>query len=124
MSRVEGEPGQEVVYYALSTRPLISPDVAKRLIEVMTTPGHIYASRAAWGLSHHPAAPFARDMIVKALSAELDRTLDPYTREQCVYGLGQLGGDEAAKKLKAVADAEDEDGKIREMARRAAERRR
>ena len=110
----------DAVYYALSTRPLVSKPVAERLIEVMRAPMTWGDSqgRAAWGLSHHNLSPEAKDVTLKALLAEVDETLNQYVRSNCVYGLGAIGGEEAVKKLKELT-ANDESEQVRKEAAQA-----
>ncbi|HZN66532.1 MAG TPA: HEAT repeat domain-containing protein, partial [Tepidisphaeraceae bacterium] len=110
----------DAVYYALSTRPLVSKPVAERLIEVMRAPMTWGDSqgRAAWGLSHHNPSPEAKDVALKALLTEVDETLNQYVRSNCVYGLGSIGGEEAVKKLKELA-TNDESEQIRKVAAQA-----
>lgn len=115
------EIANDVVYYALSTRPVMSALVARRLIEVMQDAQHTYSNRAAWGLSHHGVADEAREMVVEALIREVDETLDPSTRGYAIYGLGMHGTEAAVKKLRDVA-ANDESASIRAAAQRALRR--
>ena len=47
----------DAVYYALSTRPVVSRPVAERLAELALSPdAQSLAGRAVWGLSHHAAS--------------------------------------------------------------------
>lgn len=120
---MQGGPGAlayDALYYALSTRPQVSPPVARRLIEIMQDPEAPFdtAGRAAWGLSHHEVTPEARDEVVFAVIAELDESLNPQMREQAVFGLGRMRTDEALDKLEEVA-ADDESEALRDAARRA-----
>lgn len=114
-----GQLAYDAVYYALTTRPSVSPAVADRLIEIMRGGERSgQAGRAAWGLSHHDVSPEARERVTNALLEELDETLDPYVRGNIVYGLGQLGGDAAVAKLKELAE-KDESEPIRKRAAEA-----
>ena len=120
-----GGPGAlayDAVYYALSTRPLVSPLVADRLIEILRDDtGTEQAGRASWGLSHHAVAPEAREKVTQAFIQELDETLDAYVRSNIVYGLGALGGEPAVAKLKELAE-KDENERIRQEAAEALRR--
>lgn len=123
---LSGGPGAtayDAIYYALSTRPVVSPAVADRLIEIMGDPAVSadVRGRASWGLSHHTIAPFARERVTKAFLKELDETLDPYVRSNAAYGLGQLGGDAAVAKLKELAE-KDENPRVRKDAAEALKR--
>jgi HEAT repeat protein len=111
--------GYDAVYYALSTRPVISKPVAERLAELALGPdtqGHV--GRAVWGLSHHPASEDARELVVGTLIRILDDTLDSSLRQDCVFGLGLQGGPTAVKKLEEIS-AQEENAALREQAKSA-----
>ncbi len=108
----DGSLGADVVYYALSTRPVVSLSVAHRLIELMDEQN----SRAHWGLTHHRAAADARDVVVRALIRNLDETLDGGARVACIWALSQHGGSEAIAKLKELAADDEEHESIRQEA--------
>jgi HEAT repeat protein len=111
--------GYDAVYYALSTRPVISKPVAERLAELALGPdtqGHV--GRAVWGLSHHPASEEAREVVVSTLIRIFDDTLDGSLRQDCVFGLGLQGGPAAVEKLAEIA-AKDENASLREQAKSA-----
>jgi HEAT repeat protein len=101
----------DALYYALSTRPVVSPLVADRLIELMQEGKQIGADtgRATWGLTHHTIAPEARDKVVKALIDEFDETVDEGRRGDLIFGLGRIGGDVATAKLKAISESDESD---------------
>lgn len=114
-----GEIGYDVVYYALSTRPVVSEPVAERLSELaLSTARPDLAGRALWGLSHHPTADAARELAVTTLIRILDDSLDIGRRRDCIFGLGLHGGKTAVSKLEAVA-AQDENAGLREQAKAA-----
>jgi len=111
--------GYDAVYYALSTRPVVSEPVAERLSELAlstTTPD--LAGRAVWGLSHHPATDAARELAVATLVRILDDSLDAGRRRDCILGLGLHGGQTAVSKLEEVV-ARDENAGLREQAKTA-----
>jgi HEAT repeat protein len=124
LSRSENtETSHDAVYYALSTRPGMSKAVAERLVEVMKAPMTWGDSqgRAAWGLSHGILSPEAKGVALEAFLVEIDETLNEYVRSNCVFGLGAIGGDEAVKKLKGLAE-NDESEQIRREASQALSR--
>jgi HEAT repeat protein len=117
-----GEIGYDAVYYALSTRPLVSRRVAERLAELALAPDtQGQASRAVWGLSHHRASDDARELVVNTLIRIFDDSPDASLRQDCVFGLGLLGGQTAVKKLDEIAAAE-ENAKLREQVESALQR--
>jgi hypothetical protein len=99
--------GYDSVYYALSTRPIVSVPVARRLIEVMqdTQAGDL-RGRAAWGLSNR-ASPEATDLVVQALVEELDENLDAQIRSYAVQGLSGHRTPAALAKLRQIAEKEE-----------------
>jgi HEAT repeat protein len=109
------ELGDDVVYYSLSTRPLIRRPVAQRLIELASL-SERDRGRAIWGLSHHPVADDARDLVVAALVEIVDNTSDGYDRSNAISGLGQLASDAAWARLQKIADAADESEAARSQA--------
>lgn len=109
--------GYDVVYYALSTRPLVRGPVAKRLIELITAPSPL-TGRAIWGLSHHAASDDARPIVVDALIRVLETQVDNENRQNAIWGLGFHGGDKAVAKLQAIADDNKESPSLREYARK------
>ena len=116
-----GALGYDAIYYALSTRPVVCPPVARRLIELMRDPelDPNVRWRAAWGLGH-AAAPDAVDLVVQALIAELDETLHPTIRDYAVRGLTTHRTPAALAKLRELAER-DEDQQLRETAAEAVE---
>ncbi len=117
LSRQSDQLGYDAVYYALSTRPVVSKRVAERLIELLEDRRLGRDGRASWGLSHHKASDEAREIVVDALVSEIDETLDAYRRNQCIWGLGYHGGDAAIAKLKEIAADTTESQAIRAEAR-------
>jgi hypothetical protein len=105
----------EVVYYALSTRPLVRSPVAERLVQIIGERG-IYSSRAVWGLSHHAAEDGAHARVVAALIQVFDGQTDETVRRDALYGLGYHGGDKALKKLNAVVADDNQSPSLREYA--------
>lgn len=107
----------EVIYYALSTRPLVRGPVVERSIEIIFEKG-LYSSRAVWGLSHNPADDAARPRVVEALINVLDTQTVEDVRRDALFGLGLHGTEKALKKLNAVIADENESQKVREYAYR------
>ena len=92
----------DAIYYALSTRPLVRPPVARRLIEVMQDTrldAHNTRSRATWGLTHHDVDPAVAEEVTAALIAELDETLAGPTRDYIKHGLQRRDTPEARAAL-------------------------
>jgi HEAT repeat protein len=119
MHGLSGSLGYDAVYYALSTRPVVSLPVAQRLIELMQDPqlDPNVRWRAAWGLGHK-SSPEAVDVVVQALATELDETLHPYIREYAVQGLATHRTPAALAKLREVAE-EEENPRLRQTAAEA-----
>lgn len=114
-----GEIGYDTVYYALSTRPVVSKPVAERLAELALSPDTLgHTGRAVWGLSHHPASDDARELVVGTLIRIFDDSLDIGLRQDCIYGLGLQGGDAAVDKLEEIS-AKEENVTLREQAQSA-----
>jgi HEAT repeat protein len=95
-------------YYVLSTRPLLSKPVARRLAEIARHPqlDQNWTGRAIWGLAH-TCAPEAADVVTKALIEELDNSLNSYNREWAVRGLAGVRTEAAMKKLADIATGDD-----------------
>jgi HEAT repeat protein len=111
--------GYDAVYYALSTRPVVSKPVAQRLVELAASPDtRRHLSRAVWGLSHHPASDDARELVVNTLTGIFDDSLDTSLRQDCIFGLGLQGGKTAAEKLQKISDHEENEA-LREQAKSA-----
>jgi HEAT repeat protein len=70
----------------------------------------------------HPVAEEAKEVVRETLMRNLDQTLDRYVRQQCISGLGSLGGEKAMEKLSQIAADEQEDAGIRQDADRALRR--
>ncbi|MCP4679745.1 MAG: hypothetical protein GY854_30495, partial [Deltaproteobacteria bacterium] len=115
LSRPSNEQASDVIYYALSTRPLVRKPVAERLIELIETKSS-RVSRAIWGLSHHQATDDARPMILTALINVIETEVDGGLRNDAIHGLGFHGGDEAVQKLEAIVANSLESKKTRELA--------
>ena len=98
-----------VVYFALSTRPLISQPVAERLIEVLddSTMRLDTRGRAAWGLGHQQLEESAKPAVAKALIRCLDETLDKYLTQQSMYGLKRIGNSAGQEKLRELAEQDE-----------------
>lgn len=111
----------DVVYYALSTRPLLRVPVANRLIELIR-PKSNHTSRAIWGLSHHQATDEAKPGIVSELIRVIDTEVDGGPRNDAIYGLGLHGGDKAVQKLETIATNPLEPKKTRGLAGEALQR--
>ena len=114
----DGSLGYDTVYYALSTRPVVSLPVAHRLIELMDERN----GRALWGLTHHRAASNAQDVVARALIRNLDEILDSGARVSCIWGLGLHGGSEAIARLKELAVDDEESKSIRQEAMKSLRR--
>ncbi|QDU61895.1 HEAT repeat protein [Planctomycetes bacterium Pan216] len=110
--------GDDAIYYALSTRPLMRPPVVERLGRLIDdTPRH--RGRSIWGLSHHSASDAARDLVVTELIDVIDESADSYDRGNAIDGLGFRGGDKAKKRLEEILDSPDESAWAKERARQA-----
>lgn len=105
----------EIVYYALSTRPLVRQPVAKRLTEIVAEK-QLYSSRAVWGLSHHAADDAARPYVVDSLIQVVESQTEEETRRDALYGLGFHGGDKALQKLNSIVANDKESLAMREFA--------
>lgn len=108
----------EAVYFCLSTRPVVSLPVAERLIDVMS--GKVKTtepSRAAWGLCKK-LEPEAVDLVVEAVIAEYDATLDHQIRSSCLQVLRQNLTESSKLKLMLISQAE-ENQQLREAAEKA-----
>ncbi len=108
-----------MMYYVRSTRPELSRPVAERLAEMAADArlDEDWHQRIIWGLGNHTATPESRDVIVKALVAEVDGSLKYEDRYWAVWGLGHIGTPAALAKVRAVAEGE-ESLQLKELARR------
>jgi hypothetical protein len=105
-----------MMYYVLSTRPVVSKAVAERLARIARHPllDQNWTGRAIWGMARQ-VAPDAKDVVTKALVEELDHSLIAYNREWAVRGLGALNSPAAREKLGKVSK-EDESEELRKLA--------
>lgn len=107
----------DMMYFVLSTRPVVSKGVAQRLWEISRDPqlDQNWTGRAVWGLAH-TCSPEAAEVVTKALIEELDNSLVAYDREWAVRGLANAKTPEAKKKLEEVAAGDDSE-ELRKVAR-------
>jgi HEAT repeat protein len=93
----------ETIYYALTTRPLISEAVARRLIEIMQEPevGQDYRARAAAALGEQ-AVPQAQDLIVAGLILAIETSKDTSVRENAIEALRRHRTPAAQEKLRQL----------------------
>jgi hypothetical protein len=107
----------DMMYYVLSTRPVLGKAVAQRLWEIARNPllDRNWTGRAVWGLAHE-SSPEAADVVTKALVEELDNSLVAYEREWAVRGLAMVKTPAARTKLEEVA-AKDDSQELRKLAK-------
>lgn len=111
------------VYYALSTRPMVSRPVAERLVEVLEDVhvDHNNRGRAAWGLAHPPEEA-AKDVVRAAAIRALAQSTDRYIRQNAIQALALTGGDDAIVALQAIVADDAENMSVRDDARNALRR--
>lgn len=107
---------QDAIYYALTTRPMIRPAVAARLIELLDDPSQ--AGRVTWSL-RNAIDPAAVASVQAALLQALGDSLDSYVRENCVMALARMPSPEVQDALQKIVDDSEDDQRIRDAAARA-----
>lgn len=109
--------GYDTIYYALSTRPLVRPAVANRLIE-LSRRGE---GRALWGMSHRRIAEDCRVLVGRYLLEVAEGSYPEETRCEAIWGLGDKQPTGAEAVLLKLLNA-DRSERVREAAGKALRR--
>ncbi len=100
----------DVLYFALSTRPLMGEQVVAQLVHLADS-DDIPAesrSRAVWGLTHSRHTTEARSAAAAAMKRWATDAPFPGMREDAVWGLATMGGDDVVGAVRAAMNDENE----------------
>ena len=110
--------GGDVIYYALSTRPLVRKAVAQRLMELARGTTGMADGRALWGLTHHRLDDESRELATPLLIEIARHVPDIELRCDAIWGLGSHKHPSAEPVLRELSRG-DHPPQVREAARAA-----